>query len=90
MIDKDFFKNLADTHYCTQLNVTKLAYGDVMFAMLGLEQAIINNITMCENLQKDFMLEGDETKATLMQGRIDTWQTALELFKQTQAKILDK
>jgi len=90
MIDKNFFKNLADAHYGTQLNVTKLAYGDVMFAMLELEQTILKNITVCENMQKDYMLEDDEVKATLMQGRIDTWQTALDLFKETQAKILSK
>jgi hypothetical protein len=90
MIDKNFFKNLADAHYGTQLNVTKLAYGDVMFAMLELEQTILKNITVCENMQKDYMLEDDEAKAILMQGRIDTWITALDLFKETQAKILNK
>ena len=88
-IDKNFFKNLADLHYGTQLNVTKLAYGDVMFALLQLEQTMLKNITVCENMQKDFMLEDNEAKAILMQGRIDTWQTALDLFKETQAKILN-
>lgn len=90
MIDKNFFINLADEHYGTQLNVTKLAYGDVMFAMLELEQTILKNITVCENMQKDYMLEDDEAKAILMQGRIDTWLKALDLFKETQAKILNK
>lgn len=88
-IDKTFFKNLAETHYGNQLNVHKLAYGDVMFAMLELEQTILKNITVVENLQKDYLLAGeDKAKIECMQARIETWQKALEYVKETQAKIL--
>ena len=88
MIDKKFFQDLAETHYSNQLNVSKLPYGDVMFAMLELETEMLNRITVAENMQKDYIQEDEKEKAILMQGRIDTLQDALELVKKTQAKIL--
>ncbi len=88
MIDKKFFQDLAETHYSNQLNVSKLPYGDVMFAMLELETDIQNKLTIVENMQKDYMLEDEKEKAILMQGQIYTLQDVLELVKKTQAKIL--
>ena len=89
-LDNQFFKNLAETHYGTQLNVSKLPYGDVMFALLELEQTIANNITVCENLQKDYLLEDNQYEAIQVQAMIETWQKALEYLKDTQSKLLSK
>lgn len=89
-IDKQFFADLAETHYGTQLNVSKLPYGDVMFALLELEQTMLKNITVCENLQKDYLLANEQHEAIQVQGRIETWQKALEYLKDTQSKLLSK